>query len=68
MVLIRQPQHLQEDILRAKVFNEKEDISSRKNSLIAPLIKPHLMIKLDKAMAKTLNKAALPLKKTEKRS
>lgn len=36
------------------------------DSLTVPLTKPHFMIKLDKAVEKTLNKVALPLKKTEK--
>lgn len=62
--LLRQPQYLHEDSLKAEVFNEKGDISSRKNSLTPPLIKPCLTIKLDKTMEKTLNKVALPLKKT----
>lgn len=35
-----------------------------RNSLTVPLTKPYFMIKLDKAMEKTLNKVALPLKKT----
>lgn len=56
---------MQEVSLKAEVFNEKEDISSRENSLTAHLIKPCLIIKLDKTMEKTLNKIALPLKKTE---
>lgn len=61
--IIKQPQYLQEVSLKAEVFNEKEDISSRENSLTARLIKPCLIIKLDKTLEKTLNKVALPLKK-----
>lgn len=33
-----------------------------RNSLTVPSTKPYFMIKLDKAMEKTLNKVALPLK------
>lgn len=61
--LIRQLQYFQENSLKAEVFNEKEERSSGKSSLTAPLIKPHLKIKLDKGMEKTLNKVPLPLKK-----
>lgn len=61
--LIRQLQYLQENSLKAGVSDEKEDISSGKSSLTAPLIKPHLKIKLDKGMEKILNKVPLPLKK-----
>lgn len=65
--LKRQPQYLQEDSLKAEVFYKKEDIASGKNSLTVPLIQPHLMIQFVKAIDKTLNKASLPLKKTEYR-